>query len=175
MISQMTFFTLLTAVLFATEVPAEEVTFNASPNIALGEREVPVDLLLRLKDVSATRIAIESVLDLRQAQEILIEELTGSAFVDVCDAKISVTETVAQTDDVALTLGGRIEAKVFRCEGQLGADRKRGELIYTAGLSVAASASAVLQNQCLYFDLVDLRLTPDRFPETAEAVARQSG
>ena len=169
MMGRMYLFALLTAVLFTTDLAAEVVTFKASPNITLGEREVPVDLALRLKDVSATRIAIESVIDLRQAQEMLIEELTGAAFVDVCDAKISVTEAVAQTDDIALTLGGRIGAELFRCEGPLGKDRKRGDLVYTAGLTVAASASAVLRDQCLYFRLVDLRLTPDRFPETAEA------
>ncbi|WP_159089084.1 hypothetical protein [Tateyamaria sp. Alg231-49] len=169
MMGRIYLFALLTAGLFATELPAEVVTFKASPNITLGEREVPVDLALRLKDISTTRIAIESVIDLRRAQEMLIDELTGSAFVDVCDAKISVTEAVAETDDIALTLGGRIEAQVFDCEGQLGADRKRGERVYTAGLTVAASASAVLRDQCLYFSLVDLRLTPDRFPETAES------
>lgn len=159
---------LLTVGLFATALPAEEVTFKVNPNVNLGEREVPMDLALRLTNVSATRISIESVLDLRRAQKILVEELTGTAFVDICDAQISVKEAVARTDDIALTLGGRIEAQLFRCEGQFGGNRERVEEIFTGGLTIAATASAKFRDDCLYFGLVDLRLAPDRITETAE-------
>ncbi|MEO9576402.1 MAG: hypothetical protein ABJ263_06300 [Tateyamaria sp.] len=155
--------------LVASAALAEEVTFDASPTVMLGEREVPVDLSLNLMDVSATRIAIQSVLDLRRAQEILVNELTGKALVDICDAQIGVTEAVARTDNIALTLGGKIDAKLFRCEGQLGSDRERGEEIFTGGLTVGVTASAMFRDDCLFFRVVDLRLTPDRLPTSSEA------
>lgn len=162
MMKRIPLLTLFAAGFLATASNAEEVTFEASKDIKLWEREVPVDLTLRLMDVGDTRISIESILDLRRAQEIILKELTDKALVDTCNAQISATEVVARTDDTALTLGGKIEAELFRCEGQLADKTKRGEAIFTGGLTIGISASAEFLDDCLYFRLLDLTLAPDR-------------
>lgn len=168
MMGRISLLAFLAAGLIATATLAENVTFEASSDVMLWEREVPVDLTLRLTDIGATRISIESILDLRRAQKIILSELTDKAFVDTCNAKISATEVVAGTDDTALTLGGRIEAKFFRCEGQFVDKTKRGEEIFTGSLTVGISASAEFRDDCLYFSLLDLKLKPDRLSKTAE-------
>ncbi len=160
--------TILIAGFLGTALSAEVVTFKTSPNVTLGERAVPVDLELRLQNVSATRISIESVIDLRRAQESLVRELTKAPYVDTCNARIAISEVVARTDDIVLTLGGRLDARLFRCEDQLGDGRVRVDELFAGGLTVGASASAEFRDDCLYFRLIDLRVTPDRLSELGD-------
>ncbi|WP_425045216.1 hypothetical protein [Primorskyibacter sp. S87] len=160
--------TLMAAGFLGTALSAEEVTFRTSPIVTIGEHEVPVELALSLKDVSATRIYIESVVDLRRAQDTLVNALTADPYVDICNARITVSQAIARTDDIALTLGGKIDARLYRCEGQVGDGRNRVEEVFAGGLTVGASASAEFKDDCLYFRLIDLRLTPDRLTEMSE-------
>ncbi|WP_282027889.1 hypothetical protein [Ruegeria faecimaris] len=160
---------LATAGLFGSALLAEEVTFEANGDVKLGDREFPVDLALRLKDVNAKRISIESVVDLRRAKEILVEELKRAAFVDVCNALIGVTEATARADDTVISLSGRIEAELFRCESRSDGGSIRGENTFAGGLTVGASASAEFKDDCLFFRLDDLRLAPDQLTESSDA------
>ncbi|WP_162896745.1 hypothetical protein [Ruegeria sp. AD91A] len=160
---------LISAGFLGTALLAEEVSFIATGDVNLGDREFPADLALRLKDVNATRISIESVVDLRRAQEILVEELKGAPIVDVCNALIGVTEATVRTDDTVLSLSGRIEAKLFRCESRNGGKSIRGKKLFAGGLTMGASASAEFRDDCLYFRLNDLRLAPDQLADTTDA------
>jgi len=159
---------LLFAACFSTAVAAEDITVGTSQDVMIGARAVPVDLALRLMDIGPTRISIESVLDLRPVQEALVAELTRTTFVDTCIAEISVTDALAEADDTALTLGGRIEAKVFRCRDRDTGTPERGRQLFDGSIIVGAAASAEYRNDCLHFRLLDLKLTPERLAERAE-------
>ncbi len=157
-----------TLTLLCSHANAEPVSFDFSRDLAIGNSDVPYHVKLELAEVATTRIGVDATVDLRDIQRQLPALLTGATFTDACNAEISLDALSVRADDKVLTLVGRFELNTYKCRRSIGQPPEREAQLATGGIEFTTSASAVLRDQCIYFELADVGMTLNNPPSLSE-------
>lgn len=116
------------------------------------ETQAPYRLTLSLSAPSATRVRIDALLDLTDFQSRLPELLIGEPILDVCGNRTDVAEIDVTVEGRRINILGEVRTQFHACER--GAERDR--LV----LRVDAEGSALLRNNCVYFEIIDIDVGP---------------
>ena len=139
---------------------AGDVSFKITEAFAVGERDVPLTLFLGLSSQTETRLAVEAFVDLRPLQEALPEIVSGSVEPS-CSLGIDIDLDHAEAEGRTVRAWGTAQARLYRCPGRGTEGERRGARLLTQNIGFIAVASAELEQDCVFFRLVDLDLTPN--------------
>lgn len=151
------------AIALALAMPAahaQEVHFTVDEVLPLENKEVPYLLEVTLRVASPTRVGVDAVLDLRDLQAMLEDDLSEEVLVDVCGNRTVLDDVEVKTLDDVVALKGQLQSQLFECRrtGEVGWQREGEKDRLALGFSARASAAVV--DNCAVFELVDLSLEP---------------
>lgn len=139
---------------------AGQAAFRVDDSIDVRGTEVGLGLDMRLAALGASRIGIETMLDLRDLQARLPEIVAGEVLVDTCGGRIALQSLEAQAREAAVIATGRLSVETFECARTGPGSWERGELTGKEDVGVRAEMSAELAGQCVVFRLLDLTRDP---------------
>ncbi|WP_146346269.1 hypothetical protein [Falsiphaeobacter marinintestinus] len=139
-------------------IAAEVVDLRFQRSVDIKGADVPYDLRFRLTEVALTRIGVEALLDLQALQTAIVQAYDGDTLIDVCNSKIRLTGVTIKAQDEDVSVEAGMSAEFFDCarEGLRVADR--GEQLFAQDVSISATASARIEEQCVQFELDDARV-----------------
>lgn len=137
-----------------------QTAFRIEDAAQIGESEVELGIDVRLAAVEASRIGIETTLDLRDLQARLPEIVAGEVLVDTCGGRIALKSLEAQARGTTVIATGRLLVEGFDCARTGPASWERGAMTRAEEVGVRAEMSAELAGQCVIFRLLDLTRDP---------------
>lgn len=138
---------------------ADEVSLKVTEQLAIKGAPIPYSMVLRLDDVSPTRMSVGAYLDLRgfQAQA---PALLSSVLQEDCKQKfaVAISDVSAKADTVSVR--GQFQAKFFGCNTKDQKVHYRRFLLFGQNVNFQATARTVVTHPCMRASLVDLQLDP---------------
>lgn len=135
-------------------------TFHFDGSVAVKDTEIAYAADARLTPVAATRMGMETVIDLRDIQRRLPDLLAGRALIDNCGGRITLEQFDIEASGSSVIAKGRLDAENYTCERTQDDTWQRGDLEDTKQVDVRAEASADLVDNCVVFRLLDLTRDP---------------
>ncbi len=144
-----------------TAASATEVTFSFEDVLSVREREVPYALDIRLAPTGATRVEVDALMDLRELQQRVEDDIAGRELIDVCGNRTVLKSVAVETEGQVVGLSGDVESQFYECRRSGDRDWQREGKKQLLSLGFSASATAYIDDNCAIFELVDLTLVPE--------------
>ena len=138
---------------------AGDVTFRFAENLAAGDQDIPVTLLLGLAPQAETRLGANALVDLRHLQQALPQLLSGP-IEPSCALGLDILFHGAEAEADALRARASLTARLYACSGRGTENEQRGMRLLAPTIDVDATLSAGLEGDCIAFRLDALDLAP---------------
>lgn len=136
---------------------ADEFRTRVVSSVPVRTTRIPYTADVTLRDVSATRLGVRVVLDLRQFQA-NAAGILSRVLDETCHHKYAAAVADAGAQGASVTLRGQFQAKFFTCNDSDPKVHYRGSLMFGQNVDVAAAASARVRGNCLHLQLDGLQL-----------------
>ncbi|WP_170335597.1 hypothetical protein [Ruegeria arenilitoris] len=150
---------LLAVVLDARAPSAQQVNFVIDAKLPVRDTELPYTLDLNLTAAAPTRIGVGALLDLREIQKTVPEQLADNAIIDNCGLQVRLDDLNLKAENDAIGLDGDVTITIFECSRTGERDFHRGEQKRAILANMSTEATVELRDNCAYFKLIDLTLT----------------
>ncbi|MEO9777985.1 MAG: hypothetical protein ABJH07_25160 [Sedimentitalea sp.] len=147
----------LAAALTGSQAAANSVDLTFERDLVVGDRSVPYVIDLKLSETAATRIGIETRLDLREAQSELGNAMRGYVLADLCILRAEIQQFDVTAEDELFRFDGSVAARLYRCAREGLKATERGELLLSETAAVTVQAAVVVQDNCVTFRVADLK------------------
>jgi hypothetical protein len=137
----------------------QQVELQLEDTLTVRNAEIRYALDLDLSAMSATRVNVQAVLDLRDLQERFPSLMADTTLLDGCANQLTVRDAALTARDSVAGLSGSILARVYRCERQSESAFRRGELVVETTLRFVAEATTDIRDNCAVFHVghLDMR------------------
>ncbi len=138
---------------------AQQVNFLIDATLPVRETKLPYTLDMKITAAAPTRIGVKALLDLREIQKTVPEQLADNAVIDNCGLQARLDDLSLKAQDDAIDLNGDVTITIFECSRTSERDFQRGEQKRAILANMSTAATVELRDNCAYFKLIDLTLT----------------
>lgn len=138
---------------------AGEVAFRIDTQAELRGQTLPYTIFLGLSERTATRMEVNTFLDLRALQAAAPEILSG-VLDETCGRRIELRLDRMTGVGEELRLDGQVLAEFFTCRREGRPDEARGMRLLSQKVDAAATATARPEGVCITLEITDLTLEP---------------
>lgn len=153
---------MMTCCFCASPSAAQQVHFELNAFLNARDSELPYTLNLGLNAAGPTRVGVNALLDLREIQKTVPEQLANNALVDSCGLQVKLDDLSIVADNNAIALESVLGITRFDCGRISQKDFRRGNKLGTFSAKMSTVVSVELRDNCAYLKVPDLNLSaPD--------------
>ncbi len=146
----------------ASASAAQQVDFEFKAFLNARASELPYTLNVALSAEAPNRVGVNALLDLREIQEALPEQLANNPLVDNCGLQVKLDDLTIGADNDAISLDSLLGITRFDC-GRISQNNfRRGNELGRFSAKLSTVVSVELRDNCAYLKIPDLTLSaPD--------------